>query len=242
MANSLQSVQERQINTKGVVAKITNDKGVAIRLSFVSNGSLSITSVTTTAATDITIVWSDATTTIYDFATYATIGELADKINSDGYFEAKVLDALRADATADQFVDGVISLSYQYGVPFYDVLVDSSAALYWAYRISADRLKLKGKENVAEKHRTHLLEIVYLANVSAASADSVQVWDITPDGKFETQLLSEVTVDNTKTTIKFNDYDNKLSCLDDGHELLVKVKDGTSLANGGYLLVTGEIE
>lgn len=231
--------------SKGVVGHVTNDNGVGIRLKFVANGTLSITSVTVTTATDITVVWSDATTSIYDFATYDTVGKLVDKINSDGYFEAKVLDTLRTFATALHFVDGAITVSYQAGIPFFDVLVDVNAIFLLAYRISPNRLMLQGKENVADKHRAHLFEFKYLADVNAASADSVQVWDVDPTGAFETKLWSDATVDNTLTTVNFNSGDTtlgKITSLGDGHELVVVVKDGTSLANGGYLWVTGEIE
>lgn len=242
MSNSYDALKTRELMSKGVVARVTSDTGIAIRLKFIGNGTDTITSVTTTAATDITIDWGTAADTVYDFVTYDTVGKLVDKINSDGYFEAKVLDSLRSLPTASQFVNGAITASHEKGYYFYDVLVDSSEAKYLAYRISPNRLMLKGKEVVADKHRTHLLDFVYLANVNAATADSVQIWDIDSTGKFETKLWSGDSVDNTATTINFNSPYSKLTSLGNGHELLVIVKDATSLADAGYLIVSGEIE
>lgn len=239
MPGSSESLQARKLMTKGVVAEVTTDSPVALRLKFVRNGALSITSVTTATGTDITVVWSDSSTTVYDFATYLNVGLLVDKINSDGYFEAKILDSLRSYATATQFVDGAIATSMKNGDEVYEVLVDTSAAKYLAYRISPSR-KIFTPGRAVEAHRVHLQEIVYSADINAASADSVQVYECF--GINEEKVFSATSVDNTKTTIVFMSGDAKLSSLGDNHELVVIVKDGTSLANGGYLRVVGEIE
>lgn len=238
--NSFESLEERDLETKGVLGFVTNDTPVAVRLRFVSNGTATITSVTVNTATDITIDWSAGADTVYDFATYSTIGLLVDKINEDGFFEAKVLDSLRADATVSAFTNGAKSVTYQDGHPFFDVNTDVNAKFQMAYRISPNRKNLKGDN--FDNHRTHLFEFIYVADVEATpDADSVQVWDCF--GAFETKLFSTTSVDNTKTTINFNSGDLiRLSSLGEGHELVVLVKDSVSLANGGYLKVIGEIE
>lgn len=238
--NSFESLAERNLETKGVLGFVTNDTPVAIRLKFVGNGTATITSVTVNTSTDITIDWSAGSDTVYDFATYTTIGALVDKINTDGFFEAKVLDSLRADATVSAFVDGAVSVSYQDGFPFYDINTDVNAKFQMAYRISPNRKMLPGDN--FDNHRTHLLEFIYYANVeNTPDADSVQVWDCF--GATETKLFSTTSVDATKTTVNFNSGDLiRLSSLGEGHELVVLVKDSVSLANGGYLKVVGEIE
>lgn len=218
---SSDALETRKLMSRGVVKQVAYNTGVAIRLKFVRNAALSVTSVVVTTATDITVTWSDSSTTVYDFATYATVGALVDKINADGYFEAKALDTLRSYATASQFVEETVSASTIDGVVFYDIKVDSSASFYIAYRLSPNRKMLEGR--AVDSLRVHLQEIKYFANVSGATADSVQIWDC--NNTDETKLFTATTVDATTTTITFNSGDNKLTALGDKHELVVVVKD-----------------
>lgn len=242
MSGSVAAMQEKKDLSVGVVGRVTTNEPVAVRMQLVGNGVLTVTSVVVTAATDLTVTWSDASTNIYLFSAYTTVGALVDAINATGYFRAKVLDCLRAQRIdSSQLADATVSVSYSHGHANYDIVIDTSVAFMLGYRISPNRDDVLGKNQ--EAHRTHLQEIKYWANVSGASADSVQVWDCV--GTEEDKILSLTSADSTTTTITFGStlfIDSRLTSLSNNHELVVIVKDAGSLADGGYLRVTGEIE
>lgn len=242
MAGSLDSLVTRKSLTTGVVGHLVADAPVAIRLKFKrksATSSVGITSITTTTAVDITVVYTDATTSVWDFATYDTVGKLVDKINSEGYFEAKVLDTLRAYATTSQFVDGAISAGMVNGVAVWDVKVDTSVAFYIAYRLSPTRRSFSSGK--LETHRAAIQEVVYYATVGTAAIDSFQIWDCYKGN--EDKVYSAASVKGTKTTVSWTNTDAKLQTLGDNHELVVVVKDAASLADSAlFLRVVGEIE
>lgn len=233
---SLDSLQTRSLSAKGDVRQVGSDAPIAIRLQYKGTGS--VTSVTVTTATNIVMVTSDGGTDTYAFATYATVGALVDAINADGIFDAKVLDTVRSEATASQFVDGAISSSTEDGETYYDVNVDTDAADYFAARLTFDR---GFKKSHGKSHRVHLQEIKYLIDLGTAAAGAVKVYKI--DGTTETLVMSELSVDNTATTINFASGEGKLTAKE-GEDIVVKIDDGGNLADdsGNYLRVTGIIE
>ncbi len=238
---SLDSLQSRYYNIKGTVLQGGTNDPVAIRLRYVGSGT--VTSVTVTTATNIVMITSDGGTDTYAFATYTTVGALVDAINADAIFEAKVLDSLRSYATASKFVDGAItSGSFLNGAgtstTVWDVLVDTSAALYIGFRLTYDRgFEKPHKRN----HRVHLQQIKYSVDMGTAAADSVQVWEI--DGTNESQLLGYLSVDTTETTLTWVSGRGKITA-GDGNDLFVMVKDAATLADaaGNYVEVSGLIE
>jgi hypothetical protein len=238
---SLDAALTRKALAKHVVGSVVDDKAVAIRLRYVGTGT--VTSVTTVTGTGITIITSDGGTDAYTFAVYTTVGALVDAINGDGIFEAKVLDSIRSEATDDQFVDGAISSSvFRDGgvsTTVWDVLVDTSAAKYSAYRLTFDR----GFEREAQKrqHRVSLQEIVYSLNVSAAEADAVRVYEI--DGTTETQIFGRASVDTTETSIDFASGEGRIDAAF-GNDLVVYIHDTTSItdADGNFLNAIGILE
>jgi len=237
---SLDFLQERELRKRGVAAIVGADQSVAIRLRYVGTGS--VTSVTTTTANDITMVTSDGGTDAYDFATYTTVGALVDQINLDGIFEAKVLDTLRSKDTASQFIDGAITSSTFYGETVWDVLVDSSAADYTAYRITYDRGFTRPNR---DNHRVHLSEIKYLLNLSGATASTVTVYDTSYYNgypKEEISVFSIAAVDNSATTINWRSGKDMLTAKE-GHDLVVLIPDNDDLTSTTfYLRLAGFIE
>lgn len=233
---SLDSLNVRSLLKKGEVRQARTNTPIAIRLHYVGTGT--VTSVTTTTATNIVMITSDGGTDTYAFETYDTIGKLVDAINADGIFEAKVLDSVRSFATATQFVDGAITAASEDGVLYYDVKVDTDAALYFAVRITYDR----GFDKQQKKsHRVHVKHSNYTINVGTAAADKVRIYEI--DGTTETQILSAASVDSSDTTI-VDGAKNQYITAKEGNDLVVVVLDAGSIADAttNFLTVFGEIE
>lgn len=237
---SVDFLQARNYLKKGEIVHKTDDTPVALRLRYTGSGT--ITSVTTTTGTSIVAITSDGGTETWDFATYTTVGLLADKINASAYWECIVLDALRADATATQFVDGVISSSTFEGITYYDVKVDVSAAIKYAARLTYDKhTATSGMTKPSGSHRVSIKEIKYYVNLNAATADSVQVWEI--DGTTETKVYSAASVDATETSVTWAS-GNGVITANDGNDLVVKVKDSTSITDNvlNHVTIVGELE
>lgn len=236
---SLDSVLTRWYSKKGL-AQFTSDDTVAgsgpvaVRLRYVGTGT--VTSVTVTTGTDIVLITSDGGTDTYAFATYTTLGTLVDAINKDGIFQARVLDSIRSQASVSILVDGAITAGTFEGLTVWDALVDTSAALFIANRITWDRgFGLKPHKAT---HRVSLQEILYLAD--AGTAKFVYVYEVTPVGT-ATLRWKKTAVDNTITTLTFAGGQGRITA-DDGNDLVVVVDATTSLANGCYLQTTSELE
>jgi hypothetical protein len=236
--SSVDKLQEQKRLAKGEVLEMRTDNPVAIRLKYVGDGSVSSVSVTT--ATKITLTTSGDSGVDFEFATYDTVGKLVDAINAYSYWEAKVLDTIRSEDTASQFVDGAVSENTdvsERGV--YDINVDTSAAQYFAARLTYDRGFLK--EGFKNSHRVRLSEIVYLLNVGDAptSADNLKIYEIDKNGN-EILRMAAQPVDDTETTINFASGRVSLDA-ENGNDLVVKIDDGTSIAdsNGNFLRLVG---
>jgi len=238
---SLEFLKERKLRKKGVVGLATVDKSVGIRLRHISTGT--VTSVTLTAATDVTMVTSAGGTDAYTWVAYATMGELVDAINKDGIFEAKLLDTLRSKATAAQFMDtGAVSSTTFYGKTIWDLLLDSNGCDYMAYRLCYDRGFERANKN---NHRVHLKEIKYAINLSGATASTVTVYDTSYDmgqPKEENAVYSVATVDTTATTIDWRGGRSDITAKE-AHDLVVVIPDSDDFTDtAAYLRVTGFIE
>lgn len=236
--SSLNALQVRQLAGEYKVNQVHTDTPVAIRLRYIGTGT--VTSVTVTTATNIVMVTSDGGTDTYAFGTYDTIGKLVDAINADGIFEAIVLDGLRADATASQFVTGAITLSTsREGYSIWDVKVDTSAALYFAAALTpTDRLFTKP----ARGHRVHAMELRYAINMGTAAADSALLYQRELNGT-ETTLLSMLSVDTTETSHTWASGQGRITAPD-GASLIFKVKDAAALADAttNFLQIVGFVE
>lgn len=235
---SLDFVTTRNYLKQGHIGQVTSDVPVAIRMR-AKTAAGAVTSVTVTTATNIVSVTASGGTETWAFATYTTIGKLADAINASAYWECKILDALRSDASTSTLVDGAITASVVDGVTYYDVKVDTSTAFSFSYRLTYDRSV--GEDKPVASHRVHLQEIQYNVNVGTAAMDNFQIFKI--DGTVETQIWKGLNVDATATTVNWASGEGKITAAE-GCDLLVRIKDAAALADaaGNYLTVIGELE
>lgn len=235
--SSLSALQFRALAAKGVVAQINDDQDAAIKLKYVGSGT--VTSVTVTTATDITMVTSDGGTDAYTWAGYTTLGALVDKINTDGIFQAKVMDGLRATATgANIFTAGAITADAK---GEYSMLYDTTYSLALAYRLTYDRT-FGTSQKFRDLHRVHLQEIV--TNITCgggADANSFKIYECAPDsrGSTETLLYTKTPTSGSSNTTSWASGEGKLTASE-GNDLVVVITDGTSIT--GSLTVSGILE
>lgn len=239
---SLDSLKVRALAAKGAIQVSRDDTPVVLRMRYVGTGTL--TSITITTATNLVVVSSDGGTDTYAFATYTTVGALADAINSDGILECKVIDALRADSTGSSMFLENTALSAttdENGVTCYDAHADTSVFKALTSTLSLSRNFNTGTQRLFSGHRVHLQEIVYYANVNAAAANSVRVYF--RKGTVETQQFGVASVDATKTTINWAAGLGKLTAPEDA-DIIVRVLDGTSLTDAAdnFIQATGIYE
>jgi hypothetical protein len=233
--SSVDGLKVRHLLRRADFNQVKTDTPVAVRIRNTANKAM--TSVTVTTATNIVLIDSDGTTTLA-FSTYTTIGKLVDALNATSNWEARVLDGLRADATASQFVDGAITSSLsRAGVTVWDVKVDTSAALYLAAAAHPDRDYALDKEALRSK-MVKVKKLDYSVNMGTAAANSAQVW--ARFGATETQLIGDLSVDTTATTL-FNGIGDEDAFIGGraGEEIVFKVKDAATLADatGNYVNV-----
>jgi hypothetical protein len=237
---SLDATLIRQAMAEGVVVSNGTDASVAIRLRYRGPGTPTSATVDNTA-NSVVLVSSEGGVTKTDTylltsGNYTTVGALADKINSDGRFEAKVLDALRSAATEDKMVDGAITSSVDAnGVAIWDVKVDTSAALYISSCLSSQR----DFDSVAR--RVKLTGVNYLVDMATAAGDSAQLW--LRRGNTEVKVMGLLSVDNTATTVAIPS-GSYIGGARPGDEYIFLVKDAATLADAdkNYVAVGGVIE
>jgi len=125
---SLDSALLKQALQKGIIRRVANDGAVGLRLRYKGTGT--VTSVAATQATSVVLTTSDGGTDTYLFSAYSTLGALADAINADGIFEAKVMDALRSENPDDFFVTTAsqTATTDDNGVVCYDLAIDTNVA------------------------------------------------------------------------------------------------------------------
>lgn len=230
--SSLDALLVRQALAQGTVVQVGSDSPVAIRLRYVGKGS--VTSVTVTTATDIVTISTEGTKT-YAFATFTTIGAVVDAINKDGIFEAKILDELRSAASASRLLTGAITAGTDTnGVRVWDVRLDTSTALRFVATITAHR------DFDQPKRRVRLQEFVYNATLGAAGANNVEVW--LRRGTVETRVFAGASASAAVTTVNFASGRGSITGRE-GDELVVILKDGTSIADApaNFLRAIGEI-
>lgn len=221
---SLDAALTRNANKENVVARVVDDTPVAIRIIH-TDSDCTVTSVTVTTGTDIELIDGDGTSTLA-FATYDTVGEVADAINALDNWECKVLDALRADATdGSELVDGAISSATKNGETVWDVCVDTSTAKAITYRCTFDRGVNRNLPK--HSHMVDLREFTYNLNIDAADANGVRVYKWDASAKSESQVWQATSVDATDTTHNWASGEGMISA-GWGNDLIVRIiADGT---------------
>lgn len=231
---SRDSLELNSLRSKGIVRQVGTDTPIAIRLRYIGTGT--VTSVVVTTATSVVLTTSDGGTDTYLFSAYTTIGALADAINADGIFEAKVWDCLRSLGSDDNLVAsaGVTAVYDFQGNSVYNLYLLTAVDLQFGVCISPLM-----EFDAPKGHVAKLQEIKYYATITGA-ADSVQVWK--RKGTVETQVYSALSVNNTATTINWASGEGFLSGEVDG-DLVVLLKDAAMTdATTNYLRIAGIIE
>lgn len=210
-------------------AMVLADEPVALRLKYTGKGT--VTTVTVDTDQDITLVTSDGGTEEFLLATYTTMGALVDAINASEYWSAEILDALRADSTGSSpFVDNAALTITTDG--YYDALVDTSVYKALTFRCKYNRGVNKGEHN---NHRVKLVEFDYYATLGAAAANRVRIYEFDRANNVETQIYQATSVSATVTTVNFAS-GKGTTTAGDNNDLIVRLQDGTSLADSGAYL------
>jgi hypothetical protein len=230
---SLNSLQIRALTAQTTGIRVTDGTPVALRITHVSADA--VTSVAVTTGTSIVLTDAAAATTV-DFATYATLGAVADKINNLANWRCKLLDGLRTMVTTANIVttNAGLTANSSYGEYGYDVLLDSTVAFTMPIRITYDRSASRNKPNSG--HRVKLNEVDYVMNVGTAAADMVQIWEWDPVLRTETQIWQGASVDSTSTVTTL-DFSKAPITSKEGNDLIVLVTDAASFtaASTNYL-------
>jgi hypothetical protein len=234
---SLEFARTRKLLATGISTFAGTDKSVALRLRYLGSGT--VTSVTTVTATSVETITSDGGTDTFLFSAYTTMGALSDAINALGIFECKVLDVLRSDASDDALLAEALTTTTtdENGEAVFDVKVDTSGMFGVSACLSGNR----GFDGVVKGHRVLLQGIDYLANMGTAAADQLQVWARDVKSGSERCLYKALSVDTSATAVTFAGGFGYISGRD-GEELIVRIKDGASMADGAYMKVTGTFE
>jgi len=229
MGSSLTQAELNFANRKFVVGNVVDDTPVAMRLRY--TGSDGVTSVTVTAITGIILIEADAavTTTTITWAASATIGAVADLINAATNWECKVLDALRADASDNNLVDGAISATNTDGVSYYDCLQDTSVLQAITYRCAYNRGVALTKPNLG--HRVHLQQFMHDIVHNGAEVNGVRVYEWDAEHKTETQIWRAVSpASGVATTENFASGEGMITS-GVNNDLIVRLQDSTSLTD-----------
>jgi len=232
MGSSLTQAELNFANRKFVVGKVVDDTPVAIRIRHTGAVGRSVTSVTVTAITGIILIETDGTTpltTTITWAASATIGAVADLINAATNWECKVLDALRADASDNNLVDGAISATNTDGVSYYDCLQDTSVLQAITYRCAYNRGVALTKPNLG--HRVHLQQFMHDIVHNGAEVNGVRVYEWDAEHKTETQIWRAVSpASGVATTENFASGEGMITS-GVNNDLIVRLQDSTSLTD-----------
>ena len=232
---SRDSLEVRRLSSRGVVKQVTGaDTSVAFTLDYIGTGT--ITSVIVDTDVDIEMITSDGGTDTYIFDTYNTLGELVDKINSDGIFQARIVDGLRSQTTeSSEFVDGTLAAGAD---GKYSIMWDTSVALHMSVRLSynEDNSKLR------DSHRVALKEIVTSLTLGGgADTAAMKIYETSPRGLTETLLIARTPTSGSVVTLNWASGEGAITAAN-GNDLVVVVTDGTSFAAGDYITIAGVLE
>ena len=232
---SRDGLETRKLLSKGIVRSNAEDTAVGIKLRYIGTGT--VTSVDTTATT-VVLITTDGLTDTYTFgAGTSTMGLLADAINADGIFEAKVVDTLRSQATASAFNTATLGAVVDAdGLVVYKLLMDTSGAVTQGLCFGP-----MDSFQYVKGHRVHLLQVDYIINNTAAAA-TLKIYKRLKNGT-ETLIYSATNTDDTLASLTWASGYGKISSGDD--EELVIFFDGTVVnasSNLTKIQAIGEIE
>jgi hypothetical protein len=239
--SSLNSIQTRQGLASGKVVQRADDGSVALRVRY--TGTVGTPSVVMTTATKVAM--TDATATVdYAWATYSTLGALADALNGSGLWEAKILDGLRADLTTNTFKSNttIAPTTDDNGVQCWDFAHDNNIVTNASKFVATVCLSPFANFNAPKGHRVHAQELSYYQNVNTATAASVLLYRRLGNAT-EKLIYSATSVDATITTVSWASGQGKITGNVD-EELVFRVTDDSSITDdaANYVRIVGILE
>jgi hypothetical protein len=220
---SLDFLQMRSAAAKKCVRRTTEAAGVPLRIIHVGTGTTQTpTVVLSSTSSTLTLVDGAAASTAIDLsnASYNTLGELADYINSLSSWECKILDGLRADLTDNQFTDGAVTPAVVNGEMCWSLTQLVIAGAKMTVRACYD--ETVGALRVAGSHRVTLNGFSSYATCTGG-ANTVQIWDSYKGT--DTQIWGALGINNTLLTYAAGNASYPFSGItaDDGHELVIVI-------------------
>jgi len=243
-----QTAQLNKAIAKAIGGRVVADGSVKLRIRCVGypESSAHYADAVLVSATSLVLSIDGVTDLTLAFATYTTLGALADVINASSNWEAEIVAGLRSDTIngsellarststfrmfqevsiyADSSDNGVLRLNIALdpGVPF-------------------DYIHPKGKNSKRYKaHRVAVKRIKALINTNAGEVIAVKIWEVLPDKAAVKQLLAQFDgTDNT--ALDSGASDEPIASADYGNSLLVQLEStGTGYVDSGaYLEVQG---
>lgn len=222
---SRNSLEIRDLASQTTAIRYEDDGGIVLRIKHL--GETAVTSVTVTTATNIVLIDADGTTTS-TFSSDTTIGAVADTINAAANWECKILDALRATASASAMANGAITADVVNEELGYSATIDNSAIDDYLIRLTYDRTAGNSLPSVG--HRVKLVKFEYNLDVSAAEAGAIRIYEWDPSLRTETEIWAAASVDATLTT---HDFTKGPITAKEGNDLVILATDGTSITDSG---------
>ena len=247
---SLDSVSTRQILASGKVFQRADDASIAIRLRYV--GTAASPAVVVTTASGLSL--NDATASVsvpFQWGVATTMGELVDAINGRGVWEAKLLDAIRADVTLNSFKSNttVTPGMDENGLVVWDLVHDNNIVTNGVYAATVC-LSPFFNFDAPTGHRVHVRELSYYQNVNGATAASVLLYKRVNPSKIsgvkngtEVLVYSATSVDAVITAITWAGGEGTITG-GENDEFIFRVQDGTSITDNAanYVRIVGELE
>lgn len=237
---SLDSLRTKYYGETGVVQQVGTDGAVAMRIRYVSTGT--VTSVTVGANNIVTVTEETAgtTTKTYTYIAYTTMGAMIDAINADGLFEGRVLDCLRSlTCSAANLVQVAVTPGTDAnGVIVWDIKIDTTGPDQLGVCLTNHR-----DFDYIKGHIMKLQEVVYGINFTGVAANKFQIWTRKPTSNIEVQIYGALTVDTTVTTLSFVSGDGFISAEPDVEFIVIGQDTGNLVdAAANKLRVVGLVD
>ncbi len=180
------------------------------------------------------------------FATYTTLGTLADAINASANWEAEIVAGLRSDAVngSELLARSTSTFRMYQEVSLYADSSDSGVYLI-AYLLEPNKPfdTVHGLDSQQTYHgnRVGLKRIRALVNTSDSGAADLSVYELKPDkAAILRTVYNSLPADNIEKDT--GQTDNVFIHADYGNSLLVVLSDAAWQDSGAYLNVEGEVE
>ena len=236
---SFDGLMIRKLLRRGIVKQVGTNTPVALRIRY--KGAGSPTSVVVTTGTNVVLTDSVTGAVTFTFASYTTMGALADAINGSVGWECKILDALRTDASVSKLTDGAVTSSVNSGITIWDLTTITANTKQFAVCFSYDRGFSKPIKLVQAGHVVKLLQARYFATLGGVAAGNFLV--VERKGAVETTIYSALSVSASDT--KEIDFTGTVDAnITSDTDIVVVLKDGVTLADNAanFLRVIGQLE